>query len=109
MTPPISIQLQRPPAAEPDQPPLLPPARHLIHASGCPVYVWWAHGKRQNRAGRHWCCWFVYLEYRLANGDNAYVQQELGIDRVGDPELWQRLARTPLPGASCVARSLSAS
>ncbi len=28
-----------------------PPSRHLIHQSGCPLYVWWAVGKRRNADG----------------------------------------------------------
>ena len=80
----------------------LPPARHLVHSGGCPLYVWWALAKRRNRAGQQWLCYFVYLEYRLVSGASAYVQHELRLDKVDDA-IWRELAQLPIPGACALA------
>ncbi|MEH6473393.1 MAG: hypothetical protein V7752_19350 [Halopseudomonas sp.] len=91
------------PVVEP-QPALVPPApRHLIHANGCPVYVWWVLGKRRNRTGQRWKCWFVYLEYRCADGSSEYVQMKLPLACSDDAEVWQQLSQVDLPGACVMA------
>ncbi len=81
-----------------------PPSRHLIHQSGCPLYVWWAVGKRRNADGERWHCWFVYLEYRQADGRSGYRQLQLPLSDSCDPSLWQRLSQLDLTEA-CDAAS----
>lgn len=90
--------------SEPDSFPNDASAHHLIHRSGCPLHVWWAAGKRCNRDGDHWQSWFVYLEYRQADGRSAYVQREYSLQQALNPEIWQQLAQIELPRA-CADRS----
>lgn len=81
-----------------------PDDRLLPHSSGASVYVWWALGKRRNRAGARWKCWFVYIEYRRADGRSAYQQLELALDEALSADIWQRLSQQPLAGL-CVEKT----
>ena len=90
--------------SEPDSLPNDTSVHHLIHHSGCPLHVWWAAGKRCNRDGERWQSWFVYLEYRLADGRSAYVQREYSTQQAMNPSIWLQLAQIELPGA-CVHSS----
>jgi hypothetical protein len=103
MTISTSTTLDASPAVEPSRFLDLPPSRHIVHVSGCPLYVWWSLGKQCNRSGQQWRCWFLYLEYRLANGASAYVELTLALDQADDDALWQRLEQLPLPGACPLA------
>ena len=86
------------PRVHPQSEPSVPADRHLVHTSGAPLHVWWARGRRRSRQGARWRCWFVYVEYRLADGRSAYRQLELASDALDRPQLWQELAQLELPG-----------
>ncbi|RDE25262.1 hypothetical protein DV711_06845 [Motiliproteus coralliicola] len=81
-----------------------PDDRLLQHQSGTSVYVWWALGKRRNRAGARWKCWFAYIEYRRADGRSAYRQLELALDKARDATIWQQLSQLALDGL-CVEQT----
>ncbi len=89
----LAIEPCRPSAPEP-----LPAAAYITHVSGCPLYIWWAAGKRKDERGVPRGCWFIYIEYHRPDGRSAYAQLELlqAEARVG--EVLSSLASISLDG-----------
>ena len=71
---------------------------HLLHAHHlCPLYIWFARGKRKNAAGEAQATWYIHVEYRRANGSHGYRLLEVQ-DQNGLPaNVWQRLTALELP------------
>lgn len=79
----------------------LPDAIQLIHRDyRCPLYIWFAEGKRKDRRGRPQPVWFIYVEYR--RGDGSRASRVLERPRSGPlpASLWRELASLPLADIS---------
>ncbi|MBY4675805.1 hypothetical protein [Marinobacterium arenosum] len=79
----------------------LPDAIQLIHRDyRCPLYVWFAEGKRKDRQRQPQPVWFIYVEYR--RGDGSRASRVLERPRTGPlpAALWHELATLPLADIS---------
>jgi len=84
--------------AEPQQPTVLPEL-HLIHQHyQCPLYIWFAGGKRKDGRAVPHDTWYIHIEYRQADGSHGYHLLERRHQNTIDPALWQELTELELPG-----------
>lgn len=76
-----------------------PAAVHLIHSRyQCPLYIWFSPGKRKTVAGQPLPVWYIHVEYRLADGSQAYRLLEKPRETTISGALWQQLTELELAG-----------
>ena len=78
--------------------PKLPNAVHLLHAQyQCPLYIWFAQGKRKSRDGQLTPTVYIHVEYRRADGTPAWKLLQYAGTAVPEA-IWQQLTELELPG-----------
>jgi len=71
---------------------------HLLHTGyQCPLYIWFARGKRKDQDGVARPTWYIHVEYRQHNGSHGYRLLEVADDNGLPSDVWQTLTELELP------------
>ncbi len=74
-----------------------PAAIHLIHSRyQCPLYIWFAPGKRKTAQGHPQPVWYIHVEYRQSDGSHGCQILERPRSESIPPQLWQQLTELEL-------------
>lgn len=75
----------------------VPPALQLIHRQyRCPLYVWFAEGKRKDKQHQVEQVWFIYVEYRRADQSHGCKVLEVTRGDYISSDIWQQLTSLTL-------------